>query len=263
MTTGSAVPKRFTDTEKYKKQFMRSLPGAYKLFWDYLYHDCNHAGIWHVDFEVAQIYLGQDMIIHPETALRLFNETEQRIEVLANGKKWFIRTFIEFQYRVKPEQLNPASQVHASILASLLKEGLRVGDRVDHSLAPRLKDKYKAKDVTGVREGRPREGVAKKKLGKPTVQEIAAYAKEIGFGRLNAQHFYDYYESNGWRIGKNPMKNWQATVRTWRQKDQEANGYGADNSKSVTDFEALARTAREAEKARTQQPATGKVLTGE
>ena len=51
------MAKRFTDTNKYKKPFIRGLQGAYKLFWDYLYHDCDHAGIWIVDFEIAQTYL--------------------------------------------------------------------------------------------------------------------------------------------------------------------------------------------------------------
>ena len=65
------MAKRLTDTEKYRKKFFRNLPGAYKLFWDFLYHECNHAGIWHVDFDVAQIYLGRDMPVSEETALRL------------------------------------------------------------------------------------------------------------------------------------------------------------------------------------------------
>ena len=58
------MAKRFTDTEKYRKPFLRGLQGAYKLLWDFLYHDCNHAGIWIKDFEIAQIYIGNDMPIN-------------------------------------------------------------------------------------------------------------------------------------------------------------------------------------------------------
>ena len=47
--------KRFTDTDKYKKPFIRGLKGAYKLLWDYLYHECDNAGVWIDDFDVAQI----------------------------------------------------------------------------------------------------------------------------------------------------------------------------------------------------------------
>lgn len=59
---------------------------------------------------------------------------------------------------------------------------------------------------------------------KPTVEEIKAYCRE----RMNfvePQKFFDYYESNGWKVGKNPMKDWKAAVRTW-----EKNNYGGQSS---------------------------------
>ena len=92
------MAKRFTDTNKYKKPFIRGLQGAYKLLWDYLYHDCDHAGIWIVDFDIAQIYVGKDMPINKDDALKYFNTDEQRIIEICKGKKWFIPGFIDFQY---------------------------------------------------------------------------------------------------------------------------------------------------------------------
>ena len=73
------MAKRFTDTNKYKKPFIRGLQGAYKLLWDYLYHDCDHAGIWIVDFDIAQVYLGADMPVNRADALKFFNKDEVRI----------------------------------------------------------------------------------------------------------------------------------------------------------------------------------------
>ena len=55
---------------------------------------------------------------------------------------------------------------------------------------------------------------------KPTVQEIADYCTERG-NRVNAQRFFDFYESKGWKVGSTPMKNWKACVRTWEQRDKE------------------------------------------
>lgn len=55
---------------------------------------------------------------------------------------------------------------------------------------------------------------------KPTVAEIAAYCKERG-NDVNPQKFFDFYEAKGWRIGKDPMKDWQASVRTWERKNRE------------------------------------------
>jgi hypothetical protein len=114
------MAKRFTDTNKYKKPFIRGLQGAYKLLWDYLYHDCDHAGIWIVDFEIAQILIGNDMPVNKKDAIKFFNDGEQRIIEVDNGKKWFIPSFIEFQYG----ELNPENRAHNSVITILKKYNL-------------------------------------------------------------------------------------------------------------------------------------------
>ena len=53
---------------------------------------------------------------------------------------------------------------------------------------------------------------------KPSVEEVATYCREKGYG-IDAQHFVDYYDSNGWKVGKNPMQDWKATVRSWARRD--------------------------------------------
>jgi hypothetical protein len=132
------MAKRFTDTEKYKKKFYRKMPAAYKLLWDFICHDCDHAGVWHVDFDVAQLYIGNDIYIEEQEALKFFNEGEKRIEVFSSGDKWFIRPFIEFQYGT----LNPSNRVHLSILNILKK------NKIKPLISPLLgvKDKDKDKD---------------------------------------------------------------------------------------------------------------------
>ena len=58
-----------------------------------------------------------------------------------------------------------------------------------------------------------------KKFKKPTLEEVQAYCKERK-SSISAEYFYDYYESNGWKVGKNPMKDWKATVRRWELREQ-------------------------------------------
>ena len=53
---------------------------------------------------------------------------------------------------------------------------------------------------------------------KPSVEDVAAYCREKGYG-IDAQRFVDYYDSNGWKVGKNPMQDWRATVRSWARRD--------------------------------------------
>ena len=68
-----------------------------------------------------------------------------------------------------------------------------------------------------------------RRFRKPTVEEVSAFAAEIGNPTFDAEHFVDYYESNGWKVGRNPMKDWKATVRNWARKDApKGGGYIAD-----------------------------------
>lgn len=58
---------------------------------------------------------------------------------------------------------------------------------------------------------------------KPTLSEVTAYCTERKNG-IDPQQFLDYYESKGWMIGKNKMKNWKAAIRTWENRRQDQNG---------------------------------------
>ena len=59
-----------------------------------------------------------------------------------------------------------------------------------------------------------------KKFTKPSVEEIKNYCLERK-NNIDAERFFDYYESKGWKIGKNTMKNWQAAIRTWERNNFE------------------------------------------
>ena len=62
----------------------------------------------------------------------------------------------------------------------------------------------------------------RKNFVKPTVEEIAAYCKEKNYN-VNAQQFFNYYESNGWKVGRNAMKSWQAAVQNWNTRNKANN----------------------------------------
>lgn len=53
----------------------------------------------------------------------------------------------------------------------------------------------------------------------PTLEEVRAYCFERG-NNVDAERFIDYYTSNGWKVGKNSMKDWKAAVRTWERSDK-------------------------------------------
>lgn len=73
----------------------------------------------------------------------------------------------------------------------------------------------------------------RKRFEKPTLSEIEQYCIERN-NNINAAHFYDYYESNGWKVGKNSMKDWKAAVRTWERSE-----YRKPNSKKNNKEDAI------------------------
>ena len=206
------MAKRFTDTEKWKKKFIRNLKLDYKVLWLYILDDCNHAGIWEVDIEVAEIRTGCKF--NEEVAIDLLGDN---IVVFDNGNKWFIPDFIEFQYG----ELNPKNRVHESVLTLLSKyknKGLVRGLK-----DPKDKDKEKDKDNKSVT----------KKFSPPTIDEVKIYCLNRK-NSVDAIKFINHYQSNGWMVGKNKMKDWKAAVRTW-----EGNDYSKSQTTSNPTYEKL------------------------
>lgn len=68
-----------------------------------------------------------------------------------------------------------------------------------------------------------------KRFKKPTVDEINAYCTERG-NSVDAGKFYDFYESKGWVVGKTPMKDWKAAVRTWERGSSSTSNSRADST---------------------------------
>ena len=55
---------------------------------------------------------------------------------------------------------------------------------------------------------------------KPTIEEIRQYCLEEGYN-VDAEQFFNFYESKGWVVGKSPMKDWKAAIRTWEKREKE------------------------------------------
>ena len=67
-----------------------------------------------------------------------------------------------------------------------------------------------------------KENNKRKNFIKPTLEEVNQYCLERK-NNIDPENFIDYYNSNGWKVGKNQMKDWKAAIRTWERRNKEVN----------------------------------------
>lgn len=216
------MAKRYEDSQKYRKPFLRGLEGVYKLFWDFICCECDHAGIWIVDFELTNFLLGKGININQEEAMRQFNKDETKIIEVDQGKKWFIPSFIDFQYNV----LTPGNKVHDSVIKILIKNGLY--NKNEGLVRPLVgaKDKDKDKDKDSLRGRGESEGRGRKPKGKclfknsgVTVEDLKeAFQKTEDITNADPKSYFT--SAFDWSESNNGIKSdWIATIRIWARKD--------------------------------------------
>ena len=199
------MAKRLTDSDKWKKGFIRGLAPKYKLFWLYILDDCTHAGIWETDFEVASIRIGSKI-----TEAEAVTVMASHIVIFDGGNKWFIPSFIDFQY----VNLNENSRVHQSVIKSLDKYDVYNIKGID----PNDVEGVSLLDKDGIVVKKP----IIKRFKQPTADEVYEYCTDRN-NKVCPDTFIDFYESKGWMVGKVKMKDWKACVRTWEKNSVKDN----------------------------------------
>ena len=97
--------------------------------------------------------------------------------------------------------------------------------RERNNVTPMLQDRYGEKeieiDTRDIDRDRDKRGSGgKTKFSPPTLEDVKVYCSERK-NHVDAQRFLDYYTSNGWKVGRNQMKDWKAAVRTWEREDKQ------------------------------------------
>lgn len=185
------MAKRFTDSEKWKKRWFRTLSNRNKVFWMYLLDQCDHAGIWEVDFELAG-YFCQSI---DENEIRgVFKKQYREFD---DGKRWFVHDFVDFQYG----ELNPNVNAHKSVINRLNKHslfGVKGAKNSSSTVEIARKSGYKTK---GKRE---------------QLLEIQCNFIDLGkeFPGKNVKKEFDDWTDYMLSAGKT-YKNYNATFRRW------------------------------------------------
>lgn len=133
--------------------------------------------------------------------------------------------------KVEPVCIQPVSKMDTKCIQSVSKMDtevrlgkVRLGESTSNS--SRVDTQPNPKGFGACAPEQPKKRRAKKFV-KPSVEEVAEYAEGFIKSRnlrltgetFRAERFVSWYDANGWKVGKNPMKDWKGAVRTWIFKD--------------------------------------------
>ena len=160
-------------------------------------------------------------------AMALFTELGM-IEILDNGTIYMSEVLKMIgsaassdnairQQRFRDKKRQEVAELAESVTGSVTKSNASVTQAVTNSNESKSKSKSKSKEI----ELEYKENIQKKnRFVAPSVDEVQAYCNERN-NQVDAQKFVDYYTANGWKVGKNAMKDWKACVRTWERNNYD------------------------------------------
>mgnify|MGYP007022124248 CR=1 FL=1 len=142
-------------------------------------------------------------------------------------KHWRIHNFIRndrYKETVYQEEKALLTLKENNVYTVGTSDGMTVGIPNGYQMEPqyRLGKDILDKDSIGeVSKGKDSTGKSKRggNFVPPTLEEVTAYCQERG-NNVDPQMFIDFYESKGWYVGKNKMKSWKASIRTWERSDR-------------------------------------------
>lgn len=169
-------------------------------------------------------------------------------ELSAKDKREYYTALIEFlYYGVEPKLKGAANAVFVAIRPSLMLSKQRSDNGKKGAAKTNLAAKQNGDLPSGKMKNTPSSnsksnskedipnGISKKNstFSPPTIDEVRsyaiAYATEKGVTPIDAERFCDFYASKGWMVGKNKMKDWRASVRSWSRNSEPKEGVNIDD----------------------------------
>jgi len=192
------MAKRFTDTMKWNEDWYLDLSLSNKMFWIYICDNCDHAGIFKPNKRMFELLIGEK--VNTNKFLESINQDKPRIIVLGNGR-WYLTGFIEFQYG---GNLSPNNRVHKSILTLLNKNDIDWEHIADTEEATKLPKPIKDD------ESKPK-----------SLEVVTEYFLSKKSNKKEAEKYFNFYGSKGWKVCKNPMKNWKMAANNWIARNRQ------------------------------------------
>lgn len=213
-----------------------------KLFMLYLLTNphTTQLGIYHINEKIMAFELGYSM----ETIKVLIDRFENKYEMIKYSKEtneMAIKNYLKYSIikggaPVRDCLIKELRQVKDKILIKYVFNNIKNSDTLNDTINKLIKE-YEEKNGyilycneknndndndNEVSYHDTLNDTLKKQFKKPTIKEIKNYCEERK-NNINAETFYNFYESKGWYVGKNKMKDWKACIRTWEQKNKKEN----------------------------------------
>jgi hypothetical protein len=211
------MSKRLTDVTKWtKNKWFRKLKPNHKLFWLYLLDNCDNVGVWEEDIELASI-----LISYEYNKDEILKEFKDKVKVFRDGKKWWVKDFIVFQYgELKEEHLT--NKPHQCYIRNLKKHRLWIDyTKTIHSLKEKEKDKDK-----DIEEDKEKEKIYRKFKHLSLSETEFESLKKKGLTKQQIDSYCDVIEN----YAKN--KNYTSlnlTIQSWWRRDKKSSPSEFDN----------------------------------
>ena len=127
--------------------------------------------------------------------------------------------FPVFRTQIDRDNKTYQAKIDAGRVGGLAKSSNMKQSVADSSKSYQDKEEDKEEDKDKEKED-TKVSSKKKNFEPPNLEQVKAYCEERKNG-VDAERFYDFYQSKGWMVGKNGMKDWKAAVRTWEREKQD------------------------------------------
>lgn len=191
------------------QRWYRTLSPRWKSLYIHLVCVANVAGIFEVDCESFAFHIKCDSV-SADDVFSVFGNRVQRIK--GHPDKGIIVGYIAFQH-----SFPRSSQQWQWVAKELAKVGLTIED------VERMKAKEGEQLMLPIQEPKRETSEPKQQRNiiPPDVEWVREYCSTRNNG-VDADAFMSFYESKGWKVGNQHMKDWQAAVRTWEKRDDKA-----------------------------------------
>jgi hypothetical protein len=207
-----------SNTEKWKDLWFSNLSPNAKLLFFYFVENCDNAGFFEVNKKFMLFHTG----FNEQELMDAGIELKKSYIKSKDGTKLWFKNFLKYQKKLPLNSLNNMhKQVIMLIQENLSDENKFKGSDVINSLLPADAQigKRKKREVVETDQQTQTELpiIKTTRFIKPTKDEVFEYMveKEFPFAKMESDKFINFFESKGWKVGKNPMVSWRSAVSNW------------------------------------------------